>query len=216
MTLRKRLIAAALVTMAATGSIALAQVQQQAPQQQTPQQQTPMMGPGMMGPGMMGYGGMGPGMMGQMPMMGNMPMGMGMMGPGMQGMMGNQGMMGPGMMGNMPMGMMGQGMGPGMMGYGMGPGMTGPGMMGQGYWCPNCGMMGPYSGGGQSALNLTANDVKGNFERWIASTGNSNIKVGNVVEKDANTVTADIITKDNSLVQQFSVDRRTGFYRPTQ
>ena len=153
--------------------------------------------------GMMGNQGMmGPGMMG------NMPMGMGMMG--------NQGMMGPGMMGNMPMGMgmMGYGMGPGMMGnMPMGMGMMGNmprgmGMMGQG-----CGMMGPYAGGSQPAQNLTTNDVKGNFERWIASIGNPNIKVGNVVEKDANTITAEVVTKDNSLVQQFAVDRRTGFYR---
>ena len=109
-----------------------------------------------------------------------------MMGP--NGMMGYG--MGPGMMGNMPM--MGNMMDPGMMGYGM---------------------MGPYWGGNQ-ALNLTVNDVKGNLERWVASTGNPNIKVGNVVEKDANTITADVVTKDNSLVQQYTVDRRTGFYRP--
>ncbi len=121
----------------------------------------------------------------QMPMMGY-GMGPGMMGP--NGMMGYG--MGPGMMGNMPM--MGNMMGPGMMGYGM---------------------MGPYWGGNQ-ALNLTVNDVKGDLERWVASTGNPNIKVGNVVEKDANTITADVVTKDNSLVQQYTVDRRTGFYRP--
>jgi hypothetical protein len=116
-------------------------------------------------------------------------------------------------------GMMGYGMGPGMMGYGMGPGMMGPGMMGNmpmGMGMMGPGMMGPYWGGNQPALNLTVNDVKGNLERWIASTGNPNIKVGNVVEKDANTITADVVTKDNSLVQQFTVDRRTGFYRQTQ
>ena len=66
------------------------------------------------------------------------------------------------------------------------------------------------------SVNLTTNDVKGNLERWIASTGNPNIKVGNVAEKDANTITAEVVTKDNSLVQQYTVDRRTGFYRPTQ
>jgi hypothetical protein len=127
------------------------------------------------------------------------------------GMMGNQGMMGPGMMGNMPMGM-------GMMGNQgmMGPGMMGNMPMGMGMMGQVCGMMGPYAGGNQPAQNLTTNDVKGNFERWIASTGNPNIKVGNVVEKDANTITAEVVTKDNSLVQQFAVDRRTGFYRPAQ
>ena len=108
------------------------------------------------------------------------------------------------------MGMMGYGMNPGMMGYGMGPGMMGNMPMGMG-------MMGPYAGGNQPALSLTTNDVKGNFERWIASTGNPNLKVGNVVEKDANTITAEVVTKEgNSLVQQYTVDRRTGFYRPVQ
>ena len=102
---------------------------------------------------------------------------------------------GPGMMGH------------GMMGYGMGPGMMGQGMMGYGM---GPGMMGP-------AVNLTTNDVKANFERWITSTGNPNLKVGNVVEKDANTITADIVTKkENALVQQFTVDRRTGVYRAAQ
>lgn len=121
-----------------------------------------------------------------------------------------QGMMGPGMMG--------YGMGSGMMmGQGMGPGMMGHGMMGQGTGLgmmmgPGMGMYGTM----QPVMNLTANDVKVNFERWVATTGNPNIKVGNVAEKDANTITADIVTKENSLVQQFTVDRRSGFYRPTQ
>ncbi|WBT38021.1 Spy/CpxP family protein refolding chaperone [Hyphomicrobium sp. DMF-1] len=99
MTMRKWVIAAALLAATATGS--LAQGQQQG-------QHMPM--------------GQGMGMMGGCPMMGG-NMGMGMMGPGMQGMMG-PGMQG--MMGNMPMGMgmMGQGMGPGMM-MGMGSMMEG-------------------------------------------------------------------------------------------
>ena len=99
MTMRKWVIAAALLAAAATGS--LAQDQQQG-------QHMPM--------------GQGMGMMGGCPMMGG-NMGMGMMGQGMRGMMG-PGMQG--MMGNMPMGMgmMGQGMGPGMM-MGMGPMMEG-------------------------------------------------------------------------------------------
>ncbi len=91
MTARKWLIVGALLALAATDSMALAQ-----DQPQTTQQQTPMMGPGMIGHGMMGYGGMGPGMMGP-GMMGYGGMGPGMMGPGMHGMMG-PGMMGPGMM----------------------------------------------------------------------------------------------------------------------
>lgn len=97
MTVRKWVIAAALLAAAATGSLA---------QGQQPGQHMPM--------------GQGMGMMGGCPMMGG-NMGMGMMGPGMQGM--GPGMQG---MGNMPMGMgmMGQGIGPGMM-MGMGPMMEG-------------------------------------------------------------------------------------------
>jgi hypothetical protein len=154
---------------------------------------------------------MGPGMMGQNGMMGPGMMGSGMMGPGM---MCQNGMMGPGMMGQN--GMMGPGMmGPGMMGPGMmGPGMMGPGMMGMHGSGPM--MMGPGWGYVQPAVNLTSNDVKNYMERWIDWSGNAHLKVGNVAEKDADTITADIVTKDNSLVQQFTVNRHTGFYRPAQ
>jgi len=80
--------AVAVVLLAMTTTVSLAQGQQ-------PGQQMPMMGQGM---GMGGQNMMGMGMMGGCPTMGG---NMGMMGPGMQGMMGA--------------GMMGQGMGPGMM-----------------------------------------------------------------------------------------------------
>lgn len=98
------------------------------------------------------------------------------------------------------MGMMGQGMmGPGMMGQGM-MGMMGPGMMGQ-----------------QANLNLTANDVKGYLERWVAMSGNPRIKVGPVTERNDNTISADIVTTErDALVQRFSVDRSTGIYRVVQ
>jgi hypothetical protein len=114
-------------------------------------------------------------------------------------------MMGPMMMGRGPIGpsMMGPGMmGPGMMGPGMmGPGMTGPGMMGFGMR--------------QINLNLSANDVKSYFERWVAFSGNSHIKVGSVAETNADTVSVDIVTTDkDGLVQHFDVDRRTGMFRP--
>lgn len=105
-------------------------------------------------------------------------------------------------------GMMGM-MGPGMMG--MGPGMMGQGMMGQG-------MMGPGMMMGQQAnLNLSANDVKTYFERWVAMSGNPRVKVGPVTEQNDNTITADIVTTDkDALVQRFAVDRNTGTYRVVQ
>jgi hypothetical protein len=119
-----------------------------------------------------------------------------------------------------PWGMMGGGYGPGMMGGGYGPGvmggygmmggpwMMGPGMMG-GY-----GMMGPWWGERGGDLKLTTDDVKTRFERWLAWHGNPRLKVGAVKEKDANTIEVDIVTQENSLVQRFIVDRRTGFFRP--
>ena len=102
-------------------------------------------------------------------------------------------------------------MGPGMMGPGMlgcGPGMGGPGMMGWGY--------------GQNTapsanLNLSAADVQGYLQQWIVMAGNTRIKVGTVSEKDADTITADIVTTDkDALVQRFNVNRHTGAYSPVQ
>ena len=176
------------------GSMVIATASAPALAQQS-QQQMPMMGHGtMMGgqPGMMGgqQGMMGSGMgMGGCPMMGGMMgSGMPMMGSGMQGMMGQ----------GMPM--MGAGMG---MGMGMGCPWCGPGMMGSGYATP------------QVNVNLSVSDVTSYLERWVA--GNPNIKVANVVEKDANTITADIVTKDkDALVQRYTFDRRSGFYQPVQ
>jgi hypothetical protein len=169
---------------------------------QQAQSQTPMMGHGMMGqggPGMHGMMGGQQGMMGSgmSGMMGGCPMMGGMMGSGMPGMMG-----GPGMQA-----MMGQGMpmmGSGMQGMmGMGCPWCGPGMMGSGYATP------------QASLNLSASDVKSFLERWVA--GNPNIKVDNVVEQDTNTITADIVTSDKGgLVQRYTFDRQSGFYRPVQ
>lgn len=147
------------------------------------------MGSGMMGPRMMGQG-MGPGMM-----MGQ-GMGSGMMGPNM---------MGPGMGQGMGRGE-GQNMAPGTMGPGMGQGM-GPNMMGQG--------MGP---GAMQALpqDLTLEQVRHMFEHRLDRMGNPNIKVGDVVEADEDTITAEIVTNDGSLVQRFMVDRHTGAMRSAQ
>jgi hypothetical protein len=116
--------------------------------------------------------------------------------------------------------MMGQGMGPGMMGQGMGPGMMGPGMMGQGM---GPGMMGPgmmsQGTGGWSGLEgrrvvpmmqLSADDVRVFFERYLESLDNARLKVGKVTEADNDTITAEIVTVDDSLVEKFEVDRHTG------
>lgn len=106
-------------------------------------------------------------------------------------------------------GMMG-GYGPGygmMYGPGNGPGCYGPAMM---YGCGS-GYVAPATGN----LNLSTDDVRNYLARWIAAQGNTHIKVGDVKEQDADTITADIVTQDNSLVQRFTVNRHTGFYRPS-
>ena len=151
-----------------------------------------MMGPGMMGPGMMGPGMMGPGMMGP-GMMGPGMMGPGMMGPGMMGpgMMG-PGMMGPGMMGQQPGNGMGMGQGPGF-GMGMGPG-------------------GPFAM--PLAKDLSADDVRHMLEHRLAWHGNERLKVGTVEEKDADTIVAEVVTAEGSVVQRLEIDRHTGWTRP--
>jgi hypothetical protein len=136
-------------------------------------------------------------------------------------------------------GMMGGGHGPGMMqgwgsGGGYGPGMMqgwgsgggyGPGMMQgygrsstRGYGPQNCPWFQGTAGSGgdqQGTLNLSTDDVKARFERWIDVQGNPRLKLGGIREKDADTVEVDIVTKDNSLVQQFLVNRHSGAFRPS-
>ena len=86
---------------------------------------------------------------------------------------------------------------------GMGCPWCGPGMMGSGYADP------------QPNINLSVADVKAYLDRWVA--GNPNIQVGNVAEQDANTITADIVTKEKAgLVQRYTFDGRTGYYHTKQ
>ena len=106
----------------------------------------------------------------------------------------------------------GEGYGPGyhMRGWGGG---YGPGMMGGNG--PGYGPRGAVQGdqNANQTLNLSTDDVKSRMERWLTWRGNARLKVGEVKEKDADTITADIVTKDNSLVQRFIIDRHTGVYR---
>lgn len=119
-----------------------------------------------------------------------------MMGPRGSGMMGH-GPMGVGMMDHEPMRY-------GMMGHGpMGPQMGGPG--------------GPEWTFGARVLprmNLTVDDVRYHFEQVLEWLGNDRLKVGSVKEKDKDTITAEIVTVDDSLVQALEVDRHTGAIDP--
>ena len=120
---------------------------------------------------------------------------------------------GPGMMG-------GYAMSPGMMaggyGYGMGPWMMGAGYAG-GY---GFGMMPWMSGSyrpGQTTTTFSVDDAKNYFQRWLAFQGNPHLKLGTVTEKDADTITADIVTADKAgLVQRFALNRHSGFIQPSE
>ncbi|MCC7017279.1 MAG: hypothetical protein IT564_08780 [Rhodospirillales bacterium] len=134
--------------------------------------------------------------------------GPGMMGPGM-------GMMGPGMMGQ-GWGQ-GGGWGPGMgggPGYGPGGGMMGQGGPGWGMMGPGAGMM-PWGPSGEGRA-LSVDDAKAMIERRLAVWGNPRLKVGAVKEEGKETIVADVVTVDNSLVQRYQIDRSTGAMRPVR
>ena len=114
----------------------------------------------------------------------------------MGGMIGQdkQGVMGQRMMGS---GMMQGGMGPGMMQGGMGSGMM------QG------GMGALFGSRVTPMMNLSAEDVRSYLGAQLDRLDNKRLKLGDI-QADDGTITADIVTVDNSLVQQLKVDRHTG------
>jgi hypothetical protein len=59
-------------------------------------------------------------------------------------------------------------------------------------------------------LALTVEQAKKLAEARIIMMGNPNLKVGAVKEKDADTISVDIVASDNSLVSQHLIDRHTG------
>jgi len=108
-------------------------------------------------------------------------------------------------------------------GYGYGPGM------GAGYYGPAMrqGNFGPAMRGGfgrgarqggpggfEAGLLadgvVTVDEIKGIVERHLARWNNPNLKVGEVKAKDDKTISADIVTKDGSLVQHMEFDSKTG------
>lgn len=124
------------------------------------------------------------------------------------------GMMGGGMMGP------GFGMGPGR-GYGMGPGagyggMMGPGLhhgfgQGAGFGFGPCAQAAAADG---EAVDV--NDVTARMEHWLSMQGNDRLKLGKVEAVDDDTITAEIVTVDGSLVQKLTIDRDTGWTRPAK
>jgi hypothetical protein len=107
----------------------------------------------------------------------------------------------------------GQWMGPGMMGKGMmGPCMGGQGMMG-GHGMMGQGMMGPGHGHQQQLQKpLEEKDARAILENYITNMKNPNLQLGKI--NDAGTTfEAEILTKDNSLVDKIMVDKKTGWMR---
>lgn len=148
--------------------------------------------------------------------------------PGMGQMMGRQmmqgmpqGMMGPGMMGTSMMvpGMMsGQmpaagamPMEQGMMRCPMMAGMNGhqPGMMGQDRGAMGLGVVTP-------SRNVSVDDVREHFERLLEAQGNPRVKLGEIKDADKDSIGAAIVTTEGSLVDRFSVNRRSGAIQRAQ
>ncbi len=58
-------------------------------------------------------------------------------------------------------------------------------------------------------MSLSIDDVRGYLAVQLDRLNNKRLKVGDV-RSDDGTITADIVTVDNSLVQRLKVDRHTG------
>ena len=118
----------------------------------------------------------------------------------------SQGMMGSGMM----RGGMGEGMNCAKMDGGMDAGMTGQGMMGSGM-APSA-PAGLFGSRVTPMMNLSVDDVRAYLGVQLDRLHNARLKIGNVNAEDG-TITADIVTVDNSLVQRLKVNRHTGAIR---
>lgn len=72
------------------------------------------------------------------------------------------------------------------------------------------GHRGDQRGDDKRDLALTVEQAKKLAEARLIMMGNPNLKVGAVKEKDADTISVDIVAGDNSLVSQHTIDRHTG------
>lgn len=86
-------------------------------------------------------------------------------------------------------------------------GMTAPGMMDSGM--TRSGMGALFGSRVMPVMNLSVDDVRGYLASQLEHLNNKRLKIGNINSGDG-TVTADIVTVDNSLVQRLKVDRHTG------
>ena len=122
------------------------------------------------------------------------PMAPGMMQEGMHRPMGHGGTEGGMMCPMMRGGMMGSGM--------MGSGMMGSGSMGGG-------MTALFGSRVRPVMTLSVDDVRAYLTAQLQRLDNKRLKVGDIKSGDG-TITADIVTVDNSLVQRMKVDPHSG------
>ena len=105
---------------------------------------------------------------------------------------------------DMHYGMMGQGM----MGQGMmNQGAMGQGMMNQGA-TPMMGMA--------AAAPLDADHVRPHLEQHLAMMGLPNLMLGSIEAEDDDTLVAEIVTRDGTLVQRLAIDRHSGAVTPLE
>lgn len=92
-----------------------------------------------------------------------------------------------------------------------GHGMMGSGMMGSGmaHGGAKSGMGALFGSHVKPVMNLSVDDVRGYLDMQLKHLNNKRLKIGDLKSDDA-TITADIVTIDNSLVQRLKVDRHTG------
>jgi hypothetical protein len=107
-------------------------------------------------------------------------------------------------------------MGPGYGGYMMGPGYGGYGyMMGPGYGNyargPGYGNCWDDTSGAYEGKSLTQKDTESILKDYIG--GNPNLKVGEIKDKGTY-FEGTIVTKDNSLVARYGIDKDSGSVRP--
>lgn len=101
--------------------------------------------------------------------------------------------------------------GPGMMqGHHGRMGQMGPGMMQGGMMQGGMGTAAaPFGMRVTPMINLSVEDVRSYLDAQLERLNNKRLKVGDVTANDG-TITADIVTVDNSLVQRLKINRRTG------
>ena len=104
----------------------------------------------------------------------------------------------------------GQGPGVGMMNNGPGMGMQGHGP-GFGMAARGAGWSGDCPQGLAAAdKDLTVDDVKAMMEHRLDRVQNDRLKLGDISERGEDSIIAEIVTQDGSVVDRLSIDRDTG------